>query len=329
MSPAEGSDRVIDANRDWRPDVSGVRPSRRPVIRALNSLAEAQRRYAMDRLDRWPVPEPAPPIDLHVSTLACESYAPMLMRMVCSFLERAGEPASLTVVSDGSLSAGTIAAVKRLWPATAIVEADELLAALPPGDPIARAAQRSPYMLKLAWIRHADRGGMPALSVDCDIEYFAGAGRMRDLLDAPGRDPLYQHHPALGRDQGTPYDERMTEGQSIIPKVNAGVVLRFEPLDWSRALDVLDRFADDPHHLSEQTVTAIALTDSGARHFDTGDFVLSSADLNRPWDAYRRKDAVLRHYCSDTLKRKLFVRSTPSGLRSLPLALAAYPFSRA
>ena len=328
MTAAAGSDRVTDVNRDWRPDVSGVRPSRRPVIRALNSLAEAQRRYAMDRLDRWPIPTPAPPIDLHVSTLACESYAPMLMTMIASFLEHAGQPASMTVISDGSMTPRTAAAVERLWPATEVVEASELLASLPADDPVRRGTRSSPYMVKLAWLREADRGAMPALNVDCDIQFLAGARRLRDLVDSSDPTPRYQHHPPLGQARGTPYDERMTAGVEILTKVNSGVILRRRPLQWDRAIAALEPFAEDPHHLSEQTATAIALTDSGARHFDTGDFVLSSQDLNRPWDSYRRSDAVLRHYASDTLKRKLFVRSTPSGLRSLPLALAAYPFSR-
>lgn len=296
-----GEQRVKDASRDWRPDISGFRATRRPAVRALNSLAEAQRRYAMRCLDRWPVPNPGPPIDLHLSTVACERYAPMLMRMIGSFIERAGEPSSLTVVSDGSMTPTTIAAVRRLWPATDVIEADELLAALPAEHPVACAAQRSPYVVKLAWICDTAAAAMP---------------------------PLYQHHPALGGDGGHPYDDRMIEGEKILAKVNSGVVLRHRPLDWERALAILGRFADDPHPLAEQTATALALTDSGARHFDPDDFILSASDLNRPWDAYRRSDAVLRHYATASLKRKLLVRATPGGLRTLPAALAAYPFSR-
>lgn len=58
------------------------------------------------------------------------------------------------------------------------------------------------------------------------------------------------------------YDSRLVMGRDVLPRVNAGLLLWREPLRWESVIEPLEAVADDPHHLSEQSTVAMAVTAS-------------------------------------------------------------------
>src|SRR5437868_629641 len=87
-----------------RRPLQGV-PSRwkRTALSTWYVAATLQRARAEHRLDEWRAPPPRSDIDVDLVTVACERDRVLSVRMVHSFLQHAGRPRHLWVVSDGSL----------------------------------------------------------------------------------------------------------------------------------------------------------------------------------------------------------------------------------
>jgi hypothetical protein len=309
------------APEEWRPLLTGIRPHRRPAAAFMYALAGAQRDYAASRLHRWPIPSPQRTIELRVFTLACERDKVMLFRMAYSFLASVGEPSSFTVVSDGSLSAETAAALRRLSPTISVIPAEAVLAQDWVPATIRRVATSHVLGVKLAVLMRPP-DGTPCLLVDTDVEFLSGAPELASYVDRLGARPRYMRHPRFIQGVPSPstYDSRLVRGREVLPLVNAGLILWRESLAWADALKRLRRVAEDALPLTEQTAVALALTDSHAEALPPEKFILDSDDTGSPRDRYAKSDAILRHYCSFGLQWKMNLKGGPAGMRGAPVA---------
>jgi len=274
----------------------------------------------------WPPARPARQVDIDVVTLACERDAVVLMRMLDSLLRHLGEPASLTVVSDGSLQQDASAAVRRLFERTRILDFDRDVRPDVRHPVIRRFCDTHVWGKKLAlYARPLD--GRPRLVLDCDIEFFAGAYRLMELAAKRDPRPMYMAHDRrAGRDET--YDRRLTEGLTVLPRVNAGLSLLRADIDWTSALERLERAVEDPTFLTEQTAFAVAMTIADGQALPPEHFVLSWSDAGYPWDRLVTDDTALRHYASAASRWKLLLRGGARGFKSLPRALLAAATSR-
>jgi hypothetical protein len=314
--------RMLAAPAAFEPSIAAVRsPVKRVVTRAYIVMAAWQKAYGDRHIDEWRPPPASSPLDVEVITLASERDRAELMRMVHSFLTHVGTPASLVIVSDGTLSRDTAAHVCRLSSAIEVRSLEDY-ATDPPLHPIVPRLLTGEYPLGakvpllLASVTNRLR-----LYLDTDIEFFRGAHRLRAMISDGERRPRFTRQ----RDgQLSSYDARMIEGVSLTLGVNSGFCLLKDTPDWSLALDRLGLVIDDPHVLSEQTAFAIAMSESNGLPLSVDDFVLDWDDLGVPWDSYARRDIVMRHYASPSRRWKLWMRGGPRGARTLPRAAYEY-----
>ncbi len=242
--------------------------------------------------------------------------------MVSSLLARVGTPRSFTVVSDGSITPTTAAAVRRLSPVIDITESSELLESSWVPESVRRFAHSHVLGIKLAiMMRPVD--GAACLFVDTDVEFHAGGRRLLGYLGDLEQGPRFMEHPEWIDGVGVPntYDPRLLEGRDVLPRVNSGVVIWSRALEWSDALERIEPIADQALALSEQTAVALALSDSGARVLPAQEFVLVADDGGSPFDRHTGERTILRHYFSIGLQWKMNLKGGPSGMRSAPAAV--------
>jgi hypothetical protein len=313
-----GLRRMLTAPPQFEPSITAVRsPAKRAVTRAYIVMAGWQKAYADRHIGDWSSPPASPQMDVEVITLASERDRAELMRMVHSFLTQVGTPTSFVVVSDGTLSRDTADHVRKLSTAVEVRALDHY-AADSRGHPLMPRLLRGdfPFGAKIPLLVQP-LASRPRLYVDTDIEFFRGGHRLRALIDDEERRPRFMLQPGAVMSS---YDLRMTDGLSMIVGVNAGFCLLKETIDWSLALDRLNRVIDEPHVLSEQTAFGIAISQAAGLPLPGEDFVLKWDDLGVPWDSYARRDIVLRHYASTSRRWKLWLRGGPKGARTLPRA---------
>ena len=263
-------------------------------------------------MHEWPRPvQAAGRIDADVVTLACERDRVLLYRMIESFVSQVGEPAEILLVSDGSLTRDTTELLTGLSPSVRVTSFPGFIQEHPPPALVEQYAQIDLWGVKLA-VEMRPPSGRPLIYTDSDVLFLGGGARLREYL--AGDRPRYM------RQEVDAYDERLTDGSDVLPGVNAGFYICPREIDWTEPVERLARVIDEPTIFTEQTVLALALTAAGAEPLPPDEFVLSYDDLKWPWDRYRRRDIVVRHYASHEIRWKLWLHGGPAGLRTLPRA---------
>src|SRR5689334_5316795 len=115
-----------------------------------------------------------------------EATVPEQVRSIRSFLRYAGRPRKLTIVSDGTHSPKAITRLTSIDPVISVRSAEQLVPAGLP-DKFASYLKTHPLGKQLALIMSLPQNG-PALYVDSDVLFFAGAAGMLDdavPADAP------------------------------------------------------------------------------------------------------------------------------------------------
>jgi hypothetical protein len=291
--------------------------TKRLLLRSLYATATAQRSLAERRLTRYNPPTPPRVIDADVVTLARESDRLLLWRMLHTMLKYAGEPRSLHVVWDGAIRNETRELVENMASCIRVVSSRWAVENWPLPTVVRRFAALHPFGRKLA-VMLRPPAGRPYLYLDCDIAFFRGAWRLQRYLQDSDSPRYMLDGTSLGS-----YDLRMLPGLPLLPAVNAGFALVFDPLDWEVALKRLAPYVQSATHVTEQTAFAIAMTTNRGKPLPISDFVLSWEDCDRPWDAYATRDIVLRHYASPILRWKLWLKGRPTGPRWIPYSYIA------
>jgi hypothetical protein len=223
-------------------------------------------------------------LDLDVFTYSGEAALPEQVASARSFLKFAGRPASFTIVSDGSYSEQRISILRKIDPIVRVRDASEFR-----NEPseFRDYLSNHPTGKQLALILSLP-GSRPALYFDSDVRFFPGA---RAIAELKAKTAFYLRDCQFAGD-----DRLLRDSDEKIDPVNAGVLLIFEPLDWSLAFERLRQLSGPPNFFTNQTLTHLAMHASDAQPFDPQAFVLQLDDQFTFQDRYARPEIALRHY---------------------------------
>ncbi|MEY2544961.1 MAG: hypothetical protein QOG48_78 [Verrucomicrobiota bacterium] len=224
-------------------------------------------------------------IDIDVFAYSNEEMLPEQIASIRSFLRHAGRPKSFTVVSDGSHSPRSIRLLEDVDLSVKVRSS-----VLPPPNVPEKLRNylANHYTGKqLALIMSLEH----ALYVDADVLFFPGASdlvRQIEQRDAPAyylADCQFAGDEHLLRDESEKRDP-----------VNTGVLLLFQKLDWSLALERFLQLGGAPAFHTNQTLTHLAMHRNGARPLDPAKYVLQLDDQAIWQDRHAGPELVLRHY---------------------------------
>jgi hypothetical protein len=226
-------------------------------------------------------------IPFSVFSYSGESTLPEQVASIRSFLKYVGRPRRFTVVSDGTLSAHSIAILKSLN--CVIANSAQWL----PKD---LPTKTHPYLTthptgkQLALVMSLPVDG-PTVYVDSDVLFFPGAKDLTDLLEGGGVSAFYLADCRLSADERLFRDD----AEKAHP-VNTGVLVLFEKLDWALAIRRFLELQGSPDFFTNQTMTHLTMHANGALPLDGRKYVLQLDDQFVYGDRYASPDLVLRHY---------------------------------
>jgi hypothetical protein len=271
--------------------------------RAQGKMARAIYRAFLPSIARRPI-SASVEVPFSVFSYSGESTLPEQVASIRSFLKYVGRPRRFTVVSDGTLSARSIAILKSLN--CVIVSSAQWL----PKD---LPTKTQPYLTnpptgkQLALVMSLPVDG-PALYVDSDVLFFPGAKDLTQLLEGGDAPAFYLADCRLSA------DERLFRGEAEkAHPVNTGVLVLFEKLDWALAIGRFLELQGSPDFFTNQTMTHLAMHANGALPLDSRRYVLQLDDQFVYGDRYASSGLVLRHYVNPvrhkfwtTIARRIF-----------------------
>lgn len=233
---------------------------------------------------------PSRAIPLDVYSYSGEAMLPEQVRSIRSFLRHAGRPQSFTVISDGSYSARSIELLKMIDPVVSIRPAGEYLPSDLP-EKFCRYVTNHPTGKQLGLIMSLPRRG-PALYLDADILFFAGAADIAQVAGATNAPAFY-----LRDCLDYSVDARILRGpDEALNPVNCGLLMLFRPLDWSLGIRRLLELEGAADFFTNQTIVQLVMHANGALPFDEKKYVLQLDDQFIYPDLYAGSHLVLRHY---------------------------------
>jgi hypothetical protein len=242
----------------------------------------------------------APPIGLHLVCFSSERDVPEQVASARSFLASAGVPSQLTIVSDGSHSAGSRELLRALHSCIEVVDWDSFLR---PDLPRAlldysRMSWRGKKVAALASLEVET----PVFYTDSDVLFFASAMELRRLEGETEARYLRDATEGVFLDRSLLVDaSEQREG------VNSGVICFPRRPDWSPALRRLTERRWKPTTFTGQTIVHLTLHQAGARPFDPARYVVATDDQDAREDLYAGADVVLRHYVTP-VRHKFWTR---------------------
>jgi hypothetical protein len=208
---------------------------------------------------------------------------PEQVASIRSLLRFGGRPICFTIVSDGSHSPRDIEFLEAIDACVAVAQSCEFQPAV--DLPYLRD---HPTGKQLALIMTLPRD-RPALYIDADVRFFAGASELVNLRGEHGARYL--------ADCRLSADERLFRSQSEQQAaVNTGVLFLDRKLDSSLALSRFAELEGEPTFFTNQTMTHLTMHAAGASSFDSSKFVLQLDDQFIYTDQYAGDALVLRHY---------------------------------
>ncbi|MEJ7703267.1 MAG: hypothetical protein WKF47_06255 [Geodermatophilaceae bacterium] len=194
-----------------------------------------------------------------------------------------------TIVSDGSYSDRSRALLRRIDSSIVVSKASDWLPGNSPAD-LRDYLGGHPTGKQLALIMSLPVNG-PALYIDSDVLFFAGAIALRSISRQTEAPAEYLADCQLSA------DERLFRSSPEKQNpVNTGVLLLHRKLDWSLALERFIELEGAPTFFTNQTMTHPAMHANEAEPLDAEKFVLKLDDQFVFRDAYASPSLVLRHY---------------------------------
>lgn len=215
-----------------------------------------------------------------------ESALPEQVASIRSLLRYGGRPKKITIVSDDTYSARSLALLQAIDPTVGVAHAADWL---PPNlpDKLRPYFAEHPTGKQLALIMSLPVT-QPALYLDSDVLFFPGAATLAAIDDS------HNHYLA---DCRLSADERLfRDPPEQIDPVNTGVLFLSRKLDWSLSLERLLQLEGPPTFFTNQTMTHLTMHANGARAFDPQKFVLQLDDQFVYLDRHTSPAIVLRHY---------------------------------
>ena len=234
--------------------------------------------------------DPRASLELDVFSYSGEAALPEQVASIRSFLKHAGRPRSFNVVSDGTYSHESESLLRELDPSVCVHSSPP-----PPPSNLPTSFQNylheHPTGRQLALIMSLPHE-RPALYVDSDVLFFAGAKCIEEIIRPQSSAALYL------QDCQFSGDERLllNHAEQQDP-INTGVALFHGQLDWSVAVRRFEKLEDAaPTFFTNQTLTHLALHANGAVALDPRKFVLQLDDQFIYSDRYAGPEIALRHY---------------------------------
>lgn len=214
---------------------------------------------------------------------------PEQVASIRSFLRHVGRPVMFNVVSDGSYSESSKRLLQDVDPCVSVREAADWVPKDLPEN-IYPYLKNHPTGRQLALIMSLPLE-KPALYVDSDILFFAGAGDLHTLAERRDVPALYL---ADCRFSG---DERLLRRPDEANNpANTGFLLLFQKLDWSLSVQRFLEMKGEPNFFTNQTMTHLTMHANCATPFDSGKYVLQLDDQFVYSDRYAKPAIALRHY---------------------------------
>jgi hypothetical protein len=232
--------------------------------------------------------DPPRQLAMQVFAYSNEEMLPEQVASIRSFVRYAGRPKAFTVVSDGSHSRRSIELLRQIDCAVSVADLPPVPSNLP--QKLAAYLGSHPTGKQLRLIMSLG-DTVPALYVDADVRFFAGASSI-------GRELEQQTAPAYYlADCQFAGDMRLIRNSSEQDEpVNTGVLLLSQTLNWSVAIERFLEMSGTPAFHTNQTMTHLAVHGSGGRSFDPAKYVLQLDDQTVAKDRYAGPHLVLRHY---------------------------------
>ncbi len=234
----------------------------------------------------------SPPRSLpfEVYSYSGETTLPEQIRSIRSFLRHAGRPKSFNVISDGTHSERSLELLQRIDPVVSVRPAGEQLPADLP-EKFRRYITTYPMGKQLGLTMSLPRNG-PALYIDSDILFFAGAAALAEQMIARDAPAFY----LKDCHEGSADPRIFREPVEAARPVNCGLLMMFRPLDWSLGIRRFLELEGEPNFFTNQTIVHVVMHANGALPLDEKRYVLQLDDQFVYPDRYAGPDLVLRHY---------------------------------
>jgi hypothetical protein len=254
--------------------------------RARGGMAREAYRMLLPMIVRRQV-DPPRTLDVDVFAYSNEAMLPEQIASIRSFLKYAGRPNSFTIVSDGTHRPRALSLLQQIDSCIRLANARDFL---PQQSSSRDYFANHPTGKQLALIMSLPRE-RPALYIDADVLFFPGAVALADLLHNHDAPALYLRDCQLSADA-----RLFRDPAEAADPVNTGVLFSFQKLDWSLAMERLQRLEGRPNFFTNQTMTHLTMHANGSRPLDPAKFVLQLDDQFQFADRYADNSIILRHY---------------------------------
>lgn len=233
-------------------------------------------------------PRTETPLPLEIFSYSNEAMLPEQVASIRSFIRHAGRPKQFTVTSDGTHSKRSMELLRRVDPCVRVVQASHSRAQIPEAMRPYLSSHSTGRQLALMM---SLPGTDPALYVDADVLFFAGAAELSDLL----RESSVPAH--FLRDCQLAADDRLFRSkEERSDPVNTGFLLLYQPLDWSLGIKRFLELEGAPNFFTNQTITHLTMHANAAEPLDSKRFILELTDQCEYRDRYASAEAAMRHY---------------------------------
>jgi hypothetical protein len=258
------------------------------LARLQGSAVRAAYQAALPRLVKRAI---SPPRELPFEVYSYSGEAALAEQVasIRSLLRHGGRPIKFVVVSDGSYSPQSINLLESIDRCVSVSRFAEFT---PPevSGKLRTYLTAHPTGKQLALIMSLPADA-PALYIDSDVLFFAGASALRDLRTSSGTPAKYLADCQLSA------DERLLRAPAERENpVNTGVLFLDQKLDWSLGVERFRELADEPNFFTNQTITHLVMHSNAARPLDPATFVLQLDDQFVYRDHYAGPEIALRHY---------------------------------
>jgi len=231
-------------------------------------------------------------INLTVYSFSCERDLPEQVASIRSFIRNIGVPERFVVISDGSYSDSSCKLLRHIHPCVDIIPFPKLLRHDLP-QCVTDFAQLHPMGKKLASLMSIPVKGA-TIYTDSDILFFPGGVDLDNFSNLPETSCYYLPDCSASLDERLIYNE----GEKLQP-VNAGFLLFNHELDWSFAIERLEKLQDKPIYFTEQTIVHLTIHHNQGKPFCSQKYILNVEDQFIYPDKFASSEIAMRHYVND------------------------------
>lgn len=240
-------------------------------------------------------------IPCEVVTMLGHSSLPDAVLAFQSMFRYAGVPERTTLISDGTLSPGSVKLLERVLAPAKVTSLQAVLSPSLPGV-VAKRIDESWMVAKQAILMSFPQD-RPTLFLDTDIVFFPAAERLASDLEELG------DRPAFMCDAKPSFDERLFRTDDPRePPLNSGLLYLPVPIDWTKSVARFGQLpCRSPLAFTDQTMSHLAFHQAGALPMDQGRYVLQIDDQFQYRDSYANKPGIVcRHYVS-SIRHKMWM----------------------